>query len=100
MAKLTYDEGEGDGSTYGMGHNTTTLYITNEDTGEERAYAGWTYMDVDYWDEDLEEQDVSDEDMQMDCEELQEILTAIWEQDEDMGYGAEDMPFTVTKEAK
>lgn len=96
MAKLTYNEGEGDGTTYGMGHNATTLYITNEDTGEKRAYAGWTYMDVDYWDEDSDE---DDEDMQMACEELQEILEAIWEQDEDMGYGAEDMPYTVVTEA-
>ena len=81
MAKLTYNEGVGDGSTYGMGHNTTTLYITNEDTGEERAYSGWTYMDGD--DEDVDY-----------------ILHAIWEQDEDMGYGAEDMPYTVVTEGK
>lgn len=96
MAKLTYYEGDGDGTTYGMGHSTMTLYVTNEDTGEERAYAGWTYMDIDYYDEDS---DADDEDMQMDCEELQEILTAIWEQDDDMGYGAEDMPYTVEKKA-
>ena len=96
MALFTYYEGEGDGTTYGMGHSTSTLYVTNESTGERSAYAGWTYMDVDY-DEDSDE---DDEDMQMNCEELQEILTAIWEQDDDMGYGAEDMPYTVTKEGK
>lgn len=76
MAIFSYYEGDGDGSMYGNGHSTTTLYITNEDTGEERAYAGWTYMDG------------SDE-------EVSEILRAIWEQSEEDGYGAEDMPYTV-----
>ncbi len=90
MTNFTYYEGEGNGSTYGSGHSTQTLFITNEDTDEERAYSDWTYMDVNYWDEDS---DASDEDMQIACEELQETLQAIWDEDEDMGYG--EMPYTV-----
>jgi len=94
MAKFTYYEGEDKtgGNTYGSGHSTQMLYVKNLDTGEERAYDDWTYMDVSYWDEDSEE-DVSDEDMQIACEELQETLQAIWDEDEGMGYG--EMPYTV-----
>ena len=76
MTTLTYYEVEGDGTTYGSGHSTQTLFIKNEDTGEERAYSDWTYMDGDE-------------------EEIQDILHAIWEQNESDGYGAEDMPYTV-----
>lgn len=95
MTKFTYSEGVGDGSTYGVGHHTQTLYVTNGDTGETRVYAGWSYMDTEEWTEENDAAGMSDEEMQHACEELQEILTAIWEQDEDMGYGAEYMPYTV-----
>ena len=81
MAEFSYYEGEGDGTTYSGGHSTTTLFITNEDTGEERAYSGWTYLDCE--DEDDE----------------QYILEAIWTQSEEDGYGADEMPYTVTTEA-
>lgn len=77
---FTYYEGQGNGSTYGAGHNTVTLYITNEETGEKRAWSDWTYMDCE------------------DDEDLQCTLKAIWEQDADMGYD-EGMDYTVVKEA-
>jgi len=95
--KYTYTEGAGDGSTYGLhnAHHTQALYVTNENTGEEREYMGWTYMDMDYWNEDLAEAGMTDEDMQMQNEDLQEMLAAIWANDESWGYGIEDMPFTV-----
>lgn len=92
MAKFTYTEDAGDGSTYGNGHHTQTLFVCNEDTQERRKYDGWTYMDVDYYDADMDEAselDV-DEDMQMACEELQYILNAIWEGTD----GYEDMSYT------
>ena len=93
--KYTYTEGAGDGSTYGNGQHTQCLYVTNENTGEEREYKGWTYMDADYWDEDLQEAGMTDEDMQMQNKDLQEMLAAIWTNDETWGYSIEDMPFTV-----
>ena len=95
MTKFTYTEGAGDGSTYGNGHHTQTLYVTNVDTGETRKYEGWTYMDADYWTDEQEQAGMEDDEMQLASEELQEILAAIWRNDEMWGYGIEEMAYTV-----
>ena len=95
MAQFTYSEDAGDGSTYGNGHHTQTLYVTNLDTNETRMYTGWTYMDICYWDEEMEAAGATNETLQLASEELQELLAAIWRNDELWGYGIEDMQYTV-----
>lgn len=64
----SYHQDSPGGQTYGDGHSSQTLYITNQGTGEIRAYSDWTYMDAE------------------DDEHLQHILHSIWNGDPDYGY--------------
>lgn len=79
MTLLTYTIGDGDGTTYGSGHSTTTLIITDELSGEVRNYAGFTYMGSD------------------DYEEVLFFLHGLWHKEEE--WADEEWEYTVTTEA-